>query len=132
QQLFELSPHALRRQVVERNPPAQIRRCGIESEFQPCGELNGTEDTQAVIAERRRIDHTQQTPPDVAAAVERVEVVAGQRIPGNRVDGEIPPARSLFNAHRRIAGHLEAAVAPPGFRLAAGQRDVDVARFEYL
>ena len=61
------------------------------------------------------------------AAVERIEVLAGQRIPGDGVDGEVAPARRLGDRHVRIAGDDEAAVAASRLRIAPRQRHVDVA-----
>ena len=64
---------------------------------------------------------------EIAAAVERVEVLVVERIPGDRVDREIAAARGVGDRHGRVAGHVEAAVAAAGLRFAARQRDVDVA-----
>ena len=64
---------------------------------------------------------------DVAAAVERIDVLAGQRIPGDRVDGEVAPPRRLLDRQRRIAGDGESLVPAAGLRLAPRQRHVDVA-----
>ena len=45
---------------------------------------------------------TRRTPPlEIAAAVERIEVLVGQRIPRDRVDGEVAPPRRLLDRHRR-------------------------------
>ena len=57
-----------------------------------------------------------------------IEVLVGERIPGDGVEGEVAPAGSLGDRHGRIAGHVEAAVAASRLRLAPRQRDVDVAR----
>ena len=45
-----------------------------------------------------RIDRAEQAPFEIAAAVERIDVVAGQRIPGDGVDGEVAPPRRLRRA----------------------------------
>ena len=74
-----------------------------------------------------RIDHAQEAPLEIGAAVERIEVLGGQRIPRNGVDGEIAPPRGLLDRHLRIAGHDEAAMAASGLRVAPRQRHVDVA-----
>ena len=49
-------------------------------------------------AKRRRIDDAQDAALEIAAAVERIEVVVGQRIPGDRVDREVAPPRGLLDA----------------------------------
>ena len=97
-------------------------------ELEPRRKLHGAQHAQAVVAERRRIDDAEKPALDVAAAVAGVEVLAGQRIPGDRVDREVAPPHRLVERHRRIAGDVEAAVPAAGFRFAPRQRDVDVAR----
>ena len=59
------------------------------------------------------------------AAVERIDVLAGQRIPGDGVDGEVAPARRLVERQVRIARDREAAMPAAGLRLAARQRHVE-------
>ncbi len=103
------------------------RVCSSSVKLEPRRELDGAEHAQAVVRESRRIDDAQQAAGDVAAAVERVFVRFGQRIPGNCVDGEVAPARGFLDRQRRIAADVEPAMATAGFRFAAGQRDVDVA-----
>ena len=61
------------------------------------------------------------------APVERIEVLAGQRIERDRVDGEIAAPGRLLDRHRRIALDGEAAMAAAGLRVAARQRHVDAA-----
>ena len=59
--------------------------------------------------------------------MKRIEVLVGQRIPGDRVDGEVASPRRLLDRHRRIAGDGEAAMTASRFRVAPRQRHVDVA-----
>ena len=61
QQLLELAPDALGRQIVERNRRAERRGGGIDGELEPRGKLQGTEDTERVVCERRRIDDPENT-----------------------------------------------------------------------
>ena len=56
---------------------------------------------------------------------ERIEVLVGERIPGDRVDGEVAAPRRFVDRQCRIARDLEAAVAAAVLRFAARQRDVD-------
>ena len=87
----------------------------------------GAEDAKTVVCKASGVDDPQQAPAEVAAAVERVQVVVGQRIPGDRVDGEIAAAGGLLDRHRRVAGDVEPAVTATGLRFAAGKRHVDIA-----
>ena len=111
--------------------PADRSRLVVERTLEARGELQRAQHPQAVVGERVGVDHAQAAGGEVVAAVERVEVLAGQRIPGDRVDGEVAPARGLGDAHRRIAVDLESGVPTAGFRLAAGQGDVDRAELEH-
>ena len=75
QQLFDFAPDALSRQIVERHRPAQRPRFVVEREFEPGRELNRAQGAKAVVGERRRIDDAEHAPLDVAASVERIEVL---------------------------------------------------------
>ena len=66
----------------------------------------------------------------VHAAVERVEVFVGQRVPRNRVDGEVATPRGLLDRHRRVALDAEPLVPATALRLAARQGHVDRAELE--
>ena len=68
----------------------------IEREVEPGGELDRAQHAQAVVGERHRIDDAEEPALKVAAAVERVQILAGQRIPRDGVDGEIAAARGVF------------------------------------
>ena len=56
QQLFDLSPDALGRQIVEADRSAQRLRVVVERQLEARGELHRAQHAQAVVAERRRID----------------------------------------------------------------------------
>ncbi len=101
QQLFDFAPDALGGQIVERNVAAQRARLVVERELESRGELHGAQHSQAVVAERRRIDDAEKPPLDVPAAVAGVEVFARQRIPRDRVDREVAPPHGLGQLHRR-------------------------------
>ena len=83
--------------VIDRH---RSRVCGVEREIEPRRKLDGAQHTQAVVAERGRIDHAEQTAGDVAAAVARIEILTGQRIPGDRVDREVAPPHRFVKRHR--------------------------------
>ena len=104
---------------------AELGRLRIERELESRGELHRAQDAQAVVAERRRIDGAQHArlagPPRPSNGS---SYVAGQRIPRDRVDGEIAPPRSLLDRQPRIARHREAAMARgrPSTRVVAARR----------
>ena len=83
------------------------RRLVIQRKVQPRGELNRPQDAQAVVAKGGRIDHPQDAPFEVVPSAGRIEILAGQRIPGNRVDREIAAPGGLLDGHRGIAGDVE-------------------------
>ena len=56
QQLLDLAPDALRRQIVETDRSAQRLRLFVERQLEPRRELHRAQHAQAVVAERRRID----------------------------------------------------------------------------
>src|SRR5690606_31604075 len=127
QQLFELAPDALGRQVVERQAPADVGRGRVDRQFEPCGELDTAQHTQAVVAECRGIDHPENTRLEIGGAAERIDQFAGQRIPRHRVDGEVAPACGFFERQVRVTLDGETPVPSADLRFAAGERDVDAA-----
>ena len=129
QQLLELAPDPLGGQIVERNLAAERRastssRVNVEAR----GELDGAQHAQAVVAERRA-DRRRAAAGgrDRARPSNGSKYSLGQRIPRDRVDGEVAPPRRLGDRHVRIAGDHEAAMAASRLRFAARQRHVDVA-----
>ena len=74
QQLLDLAPDPLGRQIVERDAPAQRRGVVVERELEARGKLHRAQHAQAVVAERRRIDGAQDAALEIGAAVERVFV----------------------------------------------------------
>ena len=115
-------------QVVERDAAADLQRVGRGRQLEAGDELHRAQHAQAVVAERGRVDHAQHARVEVRASAARIEVLVGERIPRDRVDREVAAARRLVERHARVALDEEAAVAAADLRLAAGQRDVDVAR----
>src|SRR5262249_24514814 len=87
QQLLELAPDALGGKVVECDAAAEVSSRLVERQFEARRELYAAQDAQAVVGKRLGIDHAQTARLQVAAAVEGVEVFAGERIPRDRVDG---------------------------------------------
>ena len=129
QQLFDFAPDALGRQIVERDRSAERRasrrRRSSSNRAANCSARStrrlsspnvvGIDDAQAPgveIARGRRTDRA------------RSPVSGSTR---DRVDREVAPARGVLDRQRRIALDVEALVAAAGLRLAARQRDVDVA-----
>src|SRR5204862_7862957 len=86
EQLFELAPDALGGRIVERDRAAERRRLLLERERKARGELRGAQDAQAVVGKCRRIDDAEQATLEIGTASEWIEILAGQRIEGDRVD----------------------------------------------
>jgi hypothetical protein len=128
QQFFDLPPDALRRQVVERDAAAEFPRGCIHLELEARRELQAAQDAEAIVTERARIDGPEHSALEqIAPPVERIEVGAGQRIPGDGVDREIAAARRVLGRHVRIADDRERLVSTAGLGFPARQRDIDVA-----
>ena len=100
----------------------------VERAVEPRRELQRAQHAQAVVAERARDRPRAGRAVEIGAAAERIEILAGQRIPGDRVDREVAAARRLLDREVGIAGHLEAAMAASDLRFAPRQRDVEVRR----
>ena len=66
-----------------------------------------------------------QTPLEIGAAVHRIHVLAGQRIPRDRVDREVAPARRLVERHEWVAAHFKALVPASLLGLAAREGNID-------
>jgi hypothetical protein len=125
QQLLELTPDALRGEIVERDRGADRLRLFRDRELEPRGELQRAQHAEAVIGERLRVDHPQHAAPEIGASLERIDVLAGKRVPGDRVDREVTAPCGLAYRHRGIAGNGEPGVAAADLRLAPRERDVD-------
>ena len=69
--------------------------------------------------------------PQVVAAVERIDVLVGQRIPRDGVDGEVASSRCLLDAMAGSPSTWNAVWPRPRLRFSAGQRDVDRAELEH-
>ena len=68
------------------NVAADRLRAGSIVERESRRELHAAEDAQAVVTEGARVDGSQQLALEVGPAVEGIEVLAGERIPRDRVD----------------------------------------------
>ncbi len=88
-------------------------------------ELHRAQHAEAVVAEHPEIDGAQDPAPQIAAAVEGILVGVRQRIPPDRVDGEVAAPGGLGHRHERVAVHVEALVAAAALRFPARQRHVD-------
>ncbi len=124
QQLLDLAPEPLSGKVVERNRLAQRFGLRVDVELEARGELKRAQHAQAVLPECDGIDRAEQPPLEIPAAVERILVLAGERIPGDGVNCEVAPSRGLFQWEVRLTRHGEAAMPASGLRLAPRQRDV--------
>jgi hypothetical protein len=129
QQLLEFAPDALGGQIVEWNVPADCLGGLIRPEIEPRGKLQRPQHAQRIVRKGVRVDDAQDAPLEIVAPVEGVDVVAGQRIPHDGVDGKVTPPRGFRRGHCRIAGDREPLVPASGFRLAPWQRHIDVLDF---
>jgi hypothetical protein len=126
QQLFHLSPHALRRQIVQGDRGTDRARRGGYLQFEPRRELQRAQDAQAVVGEREGIDDTEDALLQIGTPLEGIDQRAVERVPRDRVDGEVAASGRLLDAHRGVSAHVEALVAAARLRFPAGQGDVDV------
>ncbi len=115
EELFDLTPDAFGRQIVQRNGGADCARGIVQREPEARTELQRSENPQAVVRKSRRVDDAQKPPRDVAPAVERIEIFVGERIPRDGVDREVAPPRGFLDGHRRIAGDVETLVPASRF-----------------
>jgi hypothetical protein len=94
-------------------------------QFEARGELQRAQHAQGVVRERAgsttRSRRASRSSRPLKGST--YSPVSGSH--ADRVDGEVAAPRGLLEGHRRVAAHLEALVAPPGLRLAAGQGHVD-------
>jgi hypothetical protein len=130
QEFFHLAPDPLGGQIVERDRFQERSSRLVNREIESGRELQGAQDTQAVVAEPLWIDHSEAARAKVVLPVEGIDDVVRQRIAGDCVDREIPPPRRVLRRKRRVALDRKALVPAPGLRLAAGQRHVDAVDLE--
>ena len=127
---FSISPQMRSaRQVVERNRAAERARAVVERRARIA---RRTAARAARAGCRRRTSRDRRRAGRGAARSPRPlngsRYLAGQRIPGDRVDGEIAPPRGLFERQVGIAGDGEALWPRPVFDSRRGQRHVDARR----
>ena len=122
---FSSSPHTRSAGRSSSGMAAQIARvsCGTV-ELEPRGELQRAQHAQAVVGEGAWIDDPQHAGGEIGAPAERVLVRAGERVPRDRVDGEVAPPCRLAHRHRGIAldGETRVATPAPSTRVAAARR----------
>ena len=81
QQLLDLGPDPLGRQIVEQDPSAEGSRRLVECQREARGQLHCAEHAQAVVGKRCWIDHAQPPLREIVAAVERIQILTGEGIP---------------------------------------------------
>ena len=123
----------LRRHVGHlRRPLAHLaERVLVRLEAELRDEAQAADDPQRVVAEARRARRAEDAPLEVAAAVERVEHLAGLDAAGDRVDGEVAPAHVLGERDRRVGHDLEVVAPRPGRLLHARRRELDPRRRQH-
>ncbi len=98
----------LGRQVVERDRAADRGRLAVERSVEAGRELQGAQHAQAVVGERARVDHAQDAVPRGPRRPSNGSTyLVGERIPRDRVDGEVAAAGGLGERQVRIALHGE-------------------------
>ena len=125
QQLLDLAPDPLGRQIVERDGPADRDGRVVGRQLETRGELQRAEHAQAVVGEGARIDDAQPS-PDRGRRGRRTgrgsRPVSGSQAIALMVKSRRRAASST--RHPRVAGDLEPAVAAarPSTRAAAAPR----------
>ena len=115
QQLLEFTPDALSGKIVEGDRRTDARALGFQCQLKARSKLQGTEDTEGVVCERARINHTEDTELEVFPPLEWIEIFAGERIPSDGIDGEVATPGGVLERHRRIASDRESLVPRPVF-----------------
>ncbi|MNC87636.1 hypothetical protein D3C83_33720 [compost metagenome] len=100
QQFLELAPDALGRQIVEPDRRTDARRFGLDAQIETSGELERAQHTERVVGKGCRIDNAQEPLLQILATMKRIEIFIGERIPSDRVDGEVAAPRRVFERHR--------------------------------
>ena len=98
--LDDLVPDALGRDVGEVRGRGHDRRVGrgVDCESEPGSEAHGAEHPQAVLVDARArvADRADHPGAKVVGAADEVDDAVGERVPEERVDGEVAPARILL------------------------------------
>ena len=92
----------------------------MDAKLEARGKLKSPENPEAVVAEGVRVNDAQLLPREIISTTERIQILIGRRIPGDRVDGEVPPASRIRECQVRVATDGETAVPAAGLRFAAG------------
>src|ERR1044071_8347031 len=124
--LLQLAPDALGREVCEVDGEAELYGLPFDLEPEARGELRGAQDAQGVLDEGLRGDGAQQFRLHVCEPPMRVDDLAVERVFEDGVDGEVAAARGLFEGHGRVAFDVEAAVPAPRLALAPREAHVQI------
>ena len=128
QQLFELSPDALRRQIVESDRAAQRLRVLVERQLEARGKLQRSQHAKTVVGKRRPVDDAQNL-----AARDRRRPLNGSSYVSVSGSHEIA---LMVKSRRRAASSIDIAGSPsttkplcprPAFDSRRGKSDVDCA-----
>ncbi len=124
-QLLDFTPDPLGREVIQGRRSTDRPGVFVHHQIEARRKLDAAEDAQAVLTKRPAVHHPQAPLPQIALAIEWIDQLAGDRIAGHGVDGEVAPSCRFSDRQRRIAFDGEALVAAADLGLAAGQRHVD-------
>src|SRR5437867_1481048 len=111
EQLLDLPPDPLDREVAEIDPPAKIGRVIFDGELEAGGELDGAQDPKAVLDEGPGVDRPENPGFQVGLPAPRVDRFAGERVVEDRVDGEISPPARLLEGKAGFPHHGESPVS---------------------
>src|SRR6185369_13647761 len=110
QQLPNLTPDPLSRQIAEIDRAAKLNRLRLDLELKTSGKLRRAQHAQTIVRKRVLRNCTQDALLDVATTFKWIDQLAGEWILQNSVDGEVATARRFGNAHRGIAFDHESLV----------------------
>ena len=126
--LFQFAPHARGRQLIRLHRPHLRQRFFVRRQMKPGRKLRAPQHAERVFAKAAARHGAQNAELQILPPAEGIDNFSGQRIPQNRVDGEIPPRRRPFKRKRRIRRHVKITVLRAGsaFQPRHGQIDVRI------
>ncbi len=130
EKFFELFENAFFRKVPQRTAlhhvPCEFQQPSFGDEFEACGELDGSQESERIFDEGVGIDAAQPAPLEVADAAERVEEAFCRGIVADGIDGEVAASGGGGEIEVREGANVEGPVAVPRRFLRTRQGKVDV------
>lgn len=128
QHAAQFLPHTFGHQAVQLAAGGHLAHqcCGLgrDSETKRCQACHEAGSAQYAhgIFDKGRPHVPQHARLQIARAAIRIEQLASLLVACDRIDGEVAAQQILFQRHRRIGIHHEAAIAAPGLALGTRQR----------